>query len=206
LVVLGLVRGTRNLTRAIRDRQAEATPVVLCALHALFLLLALCVPARKVWNHELLAFPALALLVATAVEPWLSGWLGARARRAGVAFGSLSAAAVTCLAASLAGMGTRLLPPPCVTSSELAAPLNELSRGTPVLVVAPTIAWRMLENLAAERALLPCPVTELPLALAESSGSTSARLALVEEPEDAPQRRGPWTKTAWARGWSVRVR
>jgi 4-amino-4-deoxy-L-arabinose transferase-like glycosyltransferase len=202
LVLVGAYRAVRAAFRSPADG-----PILALGLNALFLLAGLCLPARKVWNHELLAFPALALLSGAAVEPRLSAWIEARGLRLRVISAGLGLLALTMVIASIAGMGARLLPEPCPSSQDLAASLAGLAPGDPVLVVAPVIDWTTLANLAAERRVIPWPLQELPEEMSRgTSGVAGARVAMVKEPESQKRPIGPWLRVAWARGWSVRIR
>jgi hypothetical protein len=69
LVALGIVLAFR------RDREAR----LLCSFCAL-MLAELCLPARKVWNHELVAYPGLALLAAAGARPLCARGGDARGR------------------------------------------------------------------------------------------------------------------------------
>jgi 4-amino-4-deoxy-L-arabinose transferase-like glycosyltransferase len=169
----------------------------LFAIQAALLLVALCLPQRKWWNHELIAFPALALLAGAGAAPLLQRWL--KAQRARTLVIALASAAAVCLVASLAGVGARLLPPPCVTSQELSAPLDRLPPGAPILVVAPGIEWETLANLAAERKVIPWPVTELP----EGHDATGPASATVAVALAGTEVRPPWHEVAQARGWEI---
>ena len=96
----------------------------------------------------------------------------------------------SCFAAS--GLGSRLLPPPCVASRELAQMLPEA--GTRVLVVSAWPEWRTLNGLAAEQRLDPLPSPRL---------EGDARFALVREDLFTAE---PWRAVSRARGWVLAVR
>ncbi len=113
----------------------------------------------------------------------------------------LASPAVLCLGASIAGLGTHLLQPPCVTSLELTAPIDRLPPGSPLLVVAPSIDWSTLANQAAERKLTPWPETALPEApRAGETGPEAAKLAVAMA---GTAIRPPWHDVAQARGWEI---
>ncbi len=190
--------------RAVRAKSAPgeaAPPERLFAIQCALLLTALCLPQRKWWNHELIAFPPLALLAGAGAAPYLERWLGKGPHRERQLVTVLACAAVLCLGASLAGLGTRLLQPPCVTSLELAAPLDRLPPGGPVLVVAPSIDWSTIANLAAERKLIPWPETALPEA--PTAGGTGPEAAKVAVAMAGTAVRPPWHEVAQARGWKI---
>ena len=161
------------------------------ALFALLMLAELCVPARKAWPHELVAYPGLALLAGSALLP-AARWLDAHRKPAVYA---LAAAALA--AALLAPRIGRIVDgKPCVGASEFGAALDELKRGEAVLVVSSPTSWGMLASLAAERRLEPQPLAALPPA----SGGR-AQVAIVQDSllASAPG----WTIAARARGWTL---
>jgi 4-amino-4-deoxy-L-arabinose transferase-like glycosyltransferase len=120
---------------------------VACAL----MVALLCLPARKWGNHAYVAFPLLAGLGGAAVAPWL-----AKVRLTWVA----GVAAAVALAFSLSGLGARLLRPPCAFSTSLREPLAALPPGRDVVVVSKL--YDAYAQLAAERDLVPWPVSSLP--------------------------------------------
>ena len=158
-------------------RRRNRTLALTCAL----LLIALSLPVRKVWNHELVAYPLLALLAGEWLAPHVHRWSR---------FLPVVGAAALALAAS--GLGSRLLPPPCVASRELAQLLPEA--GTRVLVVSAPMDWRTLVGLAAEQRLDPWPAAGL---------DGEARFALVREELLSA---GRWRAVGRARGWVLAVR
>jgi 4-amino-4-deoxy-L-arabinose transferase-like glycosyltransferase len=190
--------------RALSRRQPAPVERLL-SLFAGALLVGLCLPHRKWWNHELVAFPALALLAGAGAAPWLRRWLGSSAPRTRWVGYGLTGAAALVAAASIAGLGARLLLPPCVGSTEFAAALDRLPPGSPVLVVAPTPDWSTLASLAAERRLSAWPVMSLPAAptTPAASGVAGAHLALAHAGEALPP---PWEARLRARGWVLAER
>ena len=154
------------------------------ALTCALLLIGLSLPARKVWNHSLIAYPFLALLAGDWLAVYLSRWLR-----------FLPWAAGTAVVLAALGLGARLLPPPCVASQEFAALLP--APGTPILVVSAPTDWRTLVGIAAEQRLLPIRAESL------AGAGGAARCALVYEPLFVA---GEWRAVARARGWVLAVR
>ena len=195
---------------------AEKRRLRLLAAAAVLALCALSLPGRKVWNHELVAYPLLALLGGAATGPLLGKLSAAAARGAVVALAALACAF------ALLGFGARLLQPPCVGSREFAARLSALPPGAPVLLAGVPVDWHTHSGLAAEHHLEPWPVAELPAepalpdgesgAAAGSDGSDAAardralgprraRLALREDRGSPPP--APWRVVGSARGWQL---
>ncbi|MHB8418812.1 MAG: hypothetical protein ACYDCL_12100 [Myxococcales bacterium] len=175
----------------------------LLTVFALALLVGLCLPHRKWWNHELLAFPALALLAGAGAGPWLERRLGGHPERIRRGTGWLLGAAALCCALSAAGFGRLLLPPPCIASHGLDRELDALPGGSSILVVAPSIDWPMVTTLGAERDLSPWPVGELPAgpsAPVGDGGVAEARAALARAGTPVPP---PWIELRSARGWML---
>ena len=197
VAILGAVRAFR----AKPGTDEAKGPTRLFAIQSAALLLALCLPQRKWWNHELIAFPALALLAGAGAAPHFERWLENGPRRERAVTVVLACATVLAMGASLAGLGKLLLQPPCVTSLELSAPLDRLPPGSAVLVVSPAIEWSTFANLAAERKLIPWPETALPeTARSTGTGPESATLAVAVAGTAV---RPPWSKVAQARGWEI---
>lgn len=185
LVVVGLVLAVRrNAPRALR---AAALFAVLCVA-------ALCLPARKVWNHALVAYPALAVLGGVAVAPWLERVL-AQERRARVVAWSLGGLAVVAWVAVVLGLGTLFVRERCVGSLEFASELDRLPSGSPIVVVSEPPSWRTYASLAAERGLVSWPNTRLPAA---SDAPEGAQLALCKA---ASCESSDWEELSRARGW-----
>jgi 4-amino-4-deoxy-L-arabinose transferase-like glycosyltransferase len=199
LVLLGAWLALRSIRPGRRDTPVtlpDETAVRTVALFSLLVLLGLCVPARKVWNHALVAYPGLALLAGAGAMLLIERFLpGARRQRTAVV--TLVALAVATSVASAMGVGRLLLPKPCVASSDFASELDKLPPGSPIAVVAANPSWRLIASLAAERRLAAAPATHL-----EEASSLGARMALAEEAlltmEPAPD---GWRKLQQARGW-----
>jgi hypothetical protein len=135
---------------------------------------------RTVWNHELVAYPALALLGGAWLGPWFErvkpGW-----------FGALAGAGV---AASAAGLGALLLPPPCVPSSEMKAYFDAMPPGTKIQIVGWPYDFRIETAIAAERRLAVWPEAEL---------RDEGHWALAQE--HLVPRETKWREVARARGY-----
>jgi len=199
LVALGLFEAARRGWRrgaTSDDDTAGSDPRKLLALSSLLLLGALCVPGRKVWNHTLVAYPMLALLAASALDPHL------RKLRDRVP-GPLRLALLPTLAGcawilAFTGIGRHLVPPPCVASQEFQSHFDPLPAGASVLVVAPTPSWATLASLAAERRLEGRPSEQLPPA----DEARGVALALVSDasPVGVPPH---WRLLGSARGWRL---
>ena len=143
----------------------------------------LCLPARKWGNHTYVVFPLLAALGGVAL-----GRLLGRVRPVLLAQASVGVAAAAMIF-SASGLGRRVLRPPCVFSTELAAALDEIPRGSPILVVPRDVD--AVAILAAERDLLPWPSQTLP-------PPGQIRRAVSRTAGDSN-----WAEIASARGWSV---
>jgi len=172
-------------------RRRTRGPDALLAMFCSCMLLALCLPGRKVWNHELVAYPGLALLAGASCLP-IQDWLQKHAKRAATA---LVAAALATVVAS-PWIGRIVNGRPCVGSTDFATQINVLPPGETILVVSRPTSWRTLASLAAERRLEPVPLETLP-----EAASTSAQLAMVEA-ESAPHPLpAGWEQISRARGW-----
>jgi 4-amino-4-deoxy-L-arabinose transferase-like glycosyltransferase len=170
-----------------RRSRAAAVLGIFCAA----MLIELCIPGRKVWNHALVAYPGLSLLAGAGSLPALE-WIRQRGK---------SVAAAVC-AVSLAGIvaapriGRLVDGAPCTGSAEFAPALDALGPGETILVVSQPTSWRTLASLSAERRLEPVPLAMLPAA-----DAASAKLALVEMeslPAGVPE---GWRELLRARGW-----
>lgn len=170
---------------AVRTRSREGR--TLCLFAALQIAL-LCLPGRKVWNHLLIAWPALALVAGCAVLP-LQAWLSRHARAMAAACIALAAAACLCAPA----IGRLVDGPPCVGAREFAGALDGLHPGDSILVVSTPTSWRMLASLSAERRLEPDPRDALAPAVAAAQ-----QLALATD-KVAPA--AGWREIGRARGW-----
>jgi 4-amino-4-deoxy-L-arabinose transferase-like glycosyltransferase len=115
----------------------------LLMLWCAFFLAELSIPLRTVWNHELVAYPALALLA--------GAWLGPYFERVKpVWFAALAGVGV---AASAAGLGALLLLPPCVASREMKPYFDAIPPGTKIQIVSWPFDFRTETAIAAERRL-----------------------------------------------------
>jgi 4-amino-4-deoxy-L-arabinose transferase-like glycosyltransferase len=189
LVALGFFRAARPAASDSKERTAATR---LIALFSILLVLELVLlPGRKWWNHALIAYPALALLAGAGAGAFLPQLSRARAAV------TLVALAAIAWGMSVAGFAAKLLPKPCVVSTEFAAPLSEAAPHEPILLVSSPTNWRMIAALAAERGLFPEPAESF--SPTEQSG-THARLALLQEKLFVPTR-PPWQELARARGW-----
>jgi hypothetical protein len=142
-----------------------------------------------VWNHELVAYPGLALLAAAGARP-LCGWLERRPARAAAMLAA--AAALACAGAPALG---RAMAPECVEPAAFARSLDLLRPGDEALVVSSPPQWRMIASLAAERRLEPAPLDALP-----EADAALPSLALVQEPLWNGQAHG-WREQSRAAGW-----
>lgn len=187
LLATGAVLALGRPARAFRSLMPEGTrdeagvrrSARVLLLASLFVLTALCIPGRKVWNHSLVVFPMLAMLVGVGVGPWLEARLASpeRARRARLALAGL---ALVVLGASAAGAGRLLFPKPCPASGALAAQLADVPPGASVLVVSPRAEWTTVAAFAVERRWSPWRLTELGAGLAPG-GPSEARVAFVSD-------------------------
>jgi hypothetical protein len=168
LLAAGGVLALGRPARAFRALLPEGTPdearvlrsARVLLLASLFVLTALCIPGRKVWNHSLVAFPLLAMLTGVGLGPWLEARLAppGRARRARL---GLAVLALVVLGASAAGAGRLLFPRQCPASGVLAPALADVPAGAPVLVVSAQYEWTTLAAFAVERRWLPRRLPEL---------------------------------------------
>jgi hypothetical protein len=199
LVLLGVWQALRRASSGQRDTAAEFPEVAAVRTVALFsvlLLLGLCLPARKLWNHALVAYPGLALLAGAGAAPLVERFLRDQ-RRQRTAVAGLVLLALVAGVSSAAGLGRLLIWQPCLSSSGFARELDRLAPGSPVAVVATSPQWRIISSLAAERRLAPAPVENL-----ADASSLHARVALVEEVllQTPPAPEG-WREVRRARGW-----
>jgi 4-amino-4-deoxy-L-arabinose transferase-like glycosyltransferase len=176
---------------AVRSRITRTT-ITLLALFCLVMLVELCVPGRKVWNHTLVVYPGLALLAGAALLP-AQHWLRTHGRSTAVVL--LTTAGVVVVAMPVLGKlvdGT-----PCVGSLEFRTELNRIQPGKSVLVVSSPTSWHMLASLAAERRLEPEPLRILP-----EGNSTTAEMAIVQE-DLLPSPLPGWRLVQRAQGWAL---
>jgi len=162
-----------------RDRPA------LLLLWCAFLVAALSLPVRTVWNHELVAYPALALLAGAWLGPWFE-------KVKPIWFAALAGLGI---AASAAGLGALLLLPPCVASTELKAQFDAIPRGARIQVVSWPFDFRTLASLAAERRLEVWPEGKL---------RDSGTLAFAQE--SLVPANTQWREIGRARGWVLLTR
>ncbi|MFY0527070.1 ArnT family glycosyltransferase [Archangium gephyra] len=167
------------LPEGTRDEAGVRRTACVLLLASLFILTALCIPGRKVWNHSLVAFPLLAMLVGIGVGPWLEARLASpeRARRA---TRGLAVLAFVVLVASLAGAGRPLFPRRCPLAGALGPETADVPPGASVLVVSPSHEWTTVAAFAVERRWSPWRLTELGSGLAPG-GPAEARVAFVAE-------------------------
>jgi 4-amino-4-deoxy-L-arabinose transferase-like glycosyltransferase len=205
LVLLGAWTALRQARAGRKDGEGaggtpEAAGLRMVALFSLFVVLGLCLPTRKLWNHALVAYPGLALLAGAGAAPWVERFLQAP-RRKQLAMRALVGLALLVSVASAVGLGRYLVPKPCVASREFAPEFDGLAPGTRVPVVAAMPAWVTVAALAAERRLAAQPVDQLSVL-----ESHEARLALVEARVlQASPPRG-WHEVRRARDWVLLVR
>src|SRR5260370_32689367 len=172
---------------ASRRSRAAAALGIFCAA----MLIELCIPGRKVWNHALVAYPGLSLLAGAGCLLALE-WIRQRGRAVAAAICAVSLAGIV----AAPRIGRLVDGAPCTGSTEFAGFLDALGPGETVLVVSQPPSWRTLASLSAERRLEPVPLAKLPAA-----GELPAKLALVETeslPAQAPE---GWSELLRARGW-----
>jgi 4-amino-4-deoxy-L-arabinose transferase-like glycosyltransferase len=172
------------VTAFVRDRRTRQL-WFFCAL----MLLALCLPGRKVWNHSLVAYPGLALLAGSALLPAV-GWFDRYRSRIAAALLTASMAALV----AVPWIGRAVDGRPCVGAAEFAEQLGHLAAGETILVASSPTSWRMIASLAAERGLEPDPRTEL---VDDAEGLS--RMAIVEEAR--MRTTSTWREISRARGW-----
>jgi 4-amino-4-deoxy-L-arabinose transferase-like glycosyltransferase len=182
---------------ALQRRHPAWSNARLLLVFCLLMLVELCIPARKVWNHELAAYPGLSLLAGAAVLP-ASKWLESAMHRRWVALVTTTAGIV--LAVSAPRIGAMLDGAPCVGSSEFAGVLDQMKAGDPILVVSNPTSWRTLASLAAERRLEPQPESSIPVPSSAGPGVALVEDALIQGPVAG------WRPLKKARGWTVLAR
>jgi hypothetical protein len=201
--VLALGRPARAfralLPEGTRDAAGVRRSAQVLLLASLFALVALCIPGRKVWNHSLVVFPMLAMLVGVGLGPWLEARLAApererRARR------GLAVLALVILVASAAGAGRLLFPRPCPAAGSLVPALADVPAGANVLVVSPRHEWTTVAAFAVERRWLPWRLTELGPERAPG-GPTEARVAFVAD--GAPVSDSSWHEVGRDGRWRL---
>ncbi len=167
-----------TLAGAFRSNRWARPLAIACLLVAVLL----CLPHRKWGNHSYVSFPLLAILAGLSASSLIE-----KLPRI-----LLPALAALAWILSVAGLGKRVLQPPCVVHGELAEHVNRVARGEEICVVAPTTDWLTIGELAAERDLLPFPRSSLP------AGSGAPRYALVHSGTEVG---GEWRTVGRAGDW-----
>jgi 4-amino-4-deoxy-L-arabinose transferase-like glycosyltransferase len=186
-VALGFFRAA---SPAASDSKERIAATRLISIFTILLVLELVLlPGRKWWNHALISYPALALSAGAGA--------GALLQRFSRAPAALVALAAIAWGMSLAGLGAKLLPKPCVVSTEFADPLSGALTHESILVVSSPTNWRMIALVAAERDLFPQPAESF--GAAEQNGSPG-QFALLQEKLLVPSSPS-WQELARARGW-----
>ncbi|OJH42447.1 hypothetical protein BON30_04435 [Cystobacter ferrugineus] len=200
--VLALGRPARAfralLPEGTRDEEGVRRTARVLLLASLFVLTALCIPGRKVWNHSLVAFPLLAMLVGVGVGPWLESRL-ASPERARAATRGLVVLALVILVASVAGAGRPLFPRRCPLAGALGPASTDVPVGAPVLVVSPSHEWTTVAAFAVERRWSPWRLTELGENL--TGESSRARVAFVAD--GAPVSDPSWSEVGRDGRWRL---
>ena len=184
---------------AVRGAPKQTRELRLLAVAAALVVAALCLPARKLWNHALVVYPLLALLGGVAVAPFLERRLqGSLRARAAAAVGALAAAVWI---AVIAGAGRRWLQPPCIPAGPVEEVVGRLRPGEELLVVSSPVDWSLVAALASERRVVPWPVENAAGGIPEGS---RPRLALVSgrQADRAPSR---WREVARSPEWVALV-
>ena len=187
------------LPEGTRDAESVRRTARVLLLASLFVLTALCIPGRKVWNHSLVAFPLLAMLVGVGVGPWLEARL-ASPERARKATRGLAVLALVVLVASVAGAGRPLFPRTCPLAGALAPATADVPPGASVLVVSPRHEWTTVAAFAVERRWSPWRLTELGAVL-PPGGPAEARVAFVAE--GAPVSGPAWREVGREGRWRL---
>ncbi len=203
LSLWGIAIGLRDLMRR------RATPVSMVAVHTLAGFALLFLPARKLPHHNLVMYPALALLAGAAAAPVARRLIASLPRRRAAVIALIALAAATTVA-SVAGVGAFLTSRFCVIPPRLGA---SLPRGADVLVVAPEYDWRALAALAAEYDLNGWPVRTVSAGVALEGAPGSALvnpgrpvpLALVRA-DVPPGSHGGWQRRAQDGRWTLWAR
>jgi hypothetical protein len=151
-------------------------PERMLLIYSAAMLALLCLPARKVWHHQLVAWPGLALLAGAAAAPWLS-----RVPRAVYA-----AAALAFVASPI--IGRKVIGNRCIEPASL---LGGFRPGDELLIVSFPPDWKMAASLGAERRLESDPRSTLPPADASLPPFALVRTAT-----------GPgWQEVGRGQGW-----
>ncbi len=197
----GLALLPLGIAQALRRRSppsAEVEAARLLALTAVAQVALLTLPGRKVWNHELVAYPLLALVGGVGVGPWLAA--RSRPAQARVALGA-AVLAGACWGAALSGIGRRWDKPACVVAAEFAPELARLPPGTEVPVVSRPTDWHLIAQLAEERSLAAYPSATVTALAAVPAGD---RLAIASGSVSGLP--AGWHLVARARGYALLAR
>jgi hypothetical protein len=172
---------------------------LLVVLFALGVVAILLLPQRKVWNHLIVSFPALAIMAGVGGGP-LVAWLLERRRARDVTLGLVGLATLALIVSSASGdLAHRLLrSPPCVFSRTLRPTLQEHS-GERLALVSKTPNWPALGELAVEQRLNVQLVSFLP---GSEESTAPLRTAVIREGE-LPAETGTWHPIARAEGWVI---
>lgn len=168
--------------------------LVLLAITAFSILVFLCLPGRKVWNHLLISFPWLALFCGVAAAPWVER-IAARVPPR-ILQGLLPALAIVAWILVPTVLGPSYSRNPCVMSQEFGTYFDELNPGEQVVMVSKRPSWRNIASLAAERRLVPIIGRKLPAAELVAR----SRIALVHV-DARPKKTEGWRLVDSARGW-----
>lgn len=202
LLLLGLWYALRLKTKGAEPARVFAstqTRFRIVSLLCLLMALGLCLPARKLSHHTLVAFPWLAVLSGLAGGFLLDQQLSKSERR-GALVRRLVALAVLVWWFSIYGTLSRYYDHHCVISLEFAQTFDQLRPGEDLWVVSRNPAWGVIAWAAAERRLNPWPATTLPLDNPNLHSQVTARIALVAS-DALPADLGPWEEIHRARGW-----
>ena len=180
---------TAGAADAAAANEAARALAFSCAL----LLFALCLPARKWGNHTYVLFPLLALLAGAGLGPLLDAL--ALRRGPGLLRGALIALSLLAGVASVAGLGARILQPPCPLAAGLAGPLRALPPGD--VLIAPA-DFALLIEVADETRRTPWPVDALDAPL--PAGARPIAAGFVRTGAALPP---GWVQVAHTGGWTL---
>lgn len=167
-VALGFPRQWGDLD-LVPYRRASRTLFVASAA----VIFALCLPARKLWHHTLVAYPYLSMWAAIGVAMLLRRFAGtSRAQRRVV--GALALLVVVAFSASALGLRRHIINAPCTVERFFDA-YRPLFRGQQVLIVSHRADWDLMSALVKEERAISWPVT------AVTDGPEEARIAFVAE-------------------------
>jgi hypothetical protein len=179
------------------DQRTLRIVALLCA----FVLLGLCLPARKLSHHAWVVFPWLGVLCGLSGGPFLEALLSVQRRRK-LGERILLAAVLISWSLSLGGLGAKLNARPCVISAEFGKYFDRVPPGADVLVVSREPSWGIVASLAAERDVVAWPLQNLISPNPSTDSRMPSRVALIKT-DEMPVDLGRWTKTATARGWTL---